>query len=145
VDLRIDAKIPEALERLDDFRYRQVPFALSVALNRVGKAGKEAALEHIFRTFTIRGPAFIKRSVVQRASSKRDLRTTLTVRDAFLAQHEQGGTRRPGDVGRGIVQPVGRAQRARGVIRGANTPAAALKRRHTHHSVDNTATTSPRY
>lgn len=145
MDLRIDAKIPEALERLDDFRYRQVPFALSVALNRVGKAGKEAALEHIFRTFTIRGPAFIKRSVVQRASSKRDLRTTLTVRDAFLAQHEQGGTRRPGDVGRGIVQPVGRAQRARGVIRGANTPAAALKRRHTHHSVDNTATTSPRY
>jgi len=127
MELRIETNIPEVTKAFDDLRYRQVPFATSVALNRVGKAAKEEQIEGIFDRFTVRRAAFIRRSVRQKASSKRDLKTTLTVRDGFLAQHEDGGTRVPGDVGPAIVQPIASTQRRIGVIRGRNTPRGVLK------------------
>ena len=90
--LQIDATIPEAIKDLDELRYRQLPFATSLALNNVGKLAKGAQVQGIQERFTVRREAFIRRSVVQRAASKRNLETVLTVRDPFLARHEEGGT-----------------------------------------------------
>lgn len=125
----LDVEIPEATRFLDDFRFKQVPFATSLALNRTGELAKGEQTQGIFDRFEIRNGAFVRKSVVQRRSTKRRLVTTLTVRDAFLTDHEEGGIRRPGDVTSGIIQAVDPKRRRVRKIRGRNTPRHVLKQK----------------
>lgn len=126
--LVIEANIPEVILELDAFRRQQLPFATSLAVNTVAKTARAEQVAGIFERFTVRRPARLRTSVAFQASNKRDLEATLTVRDTFLAQHEERVTRRRGDVSSAIVQPEGDEQKRIGVLRGRNTPKALLAR-----------------
>lgn len=118
--------VAAAARVLEQTAAKQLPFAVSVALNRVGKTARATQIDAMFSRFTIRRPARTRSSIRMFASSKRDLRVTLSLRDAWFVQHEQGGLRRPGDVQRSIVQGVGARERRRRIVRGSNTPRATL-------------------
>jgi hypothetical protein len=128
LDLRIELDLADARIDLAELE-RQIPFATSLAINRLAKASRQDQTEGIFDRFTVRRTAYLRNSVRMRGSTKRDLRAELSIRDPFLVQHEEGGIRRPGDVYDSIVNPVGPTQRRVGVIRGRNTPRAALRSR----------------
>ena len=126
MDFQVRVDVPPALRSLSRLKREQIPFATSRALNEIGKLGREDTTKGIFERFDVRRPQRIKTSVKQDYANKRTLRTVLTVRDPFLAQHEEGGIRRPGDIYSSIAQPIGPVQRRRKVIRGKNTPKALL-------------------
>jgi hypothetical protein len=126
VELDIRVEIPQQLRRLAAGNTRQIPFALSLALNRVTRSGQKAQTDGIFRRFKVRRAPRLRTSVRMAASSKENLVAKLVVRDAFLIQHEEGGVRRPGDVYSSIVQPIRAKERRRGVVYGSNTPKAVL-------------------
>jgi hypothetical protein len=133
-ELRITANIPEVVRSLNDLAFKQVPFATSLALNRVGKTARADQTEGIFERFNVRESGFIKKSVRMRAAKKSDLRVELSIRDAFLIQHDGGGVRLPGDIYSSIVQPIepgrGGIGAARGQkLRGRTTPRAVLRNR----------------
>lgn len=124
----IELEIPEAVMFFERMRSDQVPFATSLALNRIGALGKERQTAGIFERFTVRRPGRLKTAVRMKAAKKRDSSpaVTLTIRDAFLVQHEEGGIRRPGDVFRSMVQPVSPEAKRVGVVHGKWTPSAVL-------------------
>lgn len=107
---------------------RQIPFAMSLALNEVANLARAEQIKGIFERFTIkpRARARIRTTVQMKASSKRRLEAKLTERDPWLVQHEQGEQRRPGDIYSSIVQPVSERAKRIGVLRGLNTPQAIL-------------------
>lgn len=107
---------------------RQMPFAMSVALNDVAKLAQAEQVKGIFERFKIkpRARARIRTTVQLTRSSKGRLEAKLTERDPWLVQHEQGETRKPGDIYSSIVQPVSPRAKRIGVLRGTNTPKAIL-------------------
>jgi len=125
--LEITVNIPAVVATFDAVKLKQVPFALSLALNTTSQLAREAQNEHMFREFNVRRAQRIRTAVRIRPSRKRDLVSRLTIQDAFLIQHEEGDTRKPGDVHSSIVKPVGKDQKRAGVIRGRNTPKALLE------------------
>lgn len=127
MDAELELNIPEAVLFFDTAKDRQVPFALSLALNRVGKIAKAEETAGIFERFTVRRPKRLQTAVRMKASKKSDPQVTLSIRDAFLVQHEEGGIRRPGDVYHSMVQPVRAEEKRIGVVHGKWTPAALLR------------------
>jgi hypothetical protein len=126
VELDIRVEIPEQLKRLAAANTRQIPFAMSLALNRVTRNARQAQTEGIFRRFKVRRAGRLRTSVRMTASTKEQLQAKLTVADKFLIQHEEGGTRHQGDVYRSMVQPVREREKRIGVVHGSNTPKALL-------------------
>jgi len=117
ISIQFDAR--EALGFIDH-AHEQLPFALSVALNRTGNVVRQRQRQNAASLFTIRkpwvlGPAVGPRDAMtpaagaksegamlvdQRPSTKRDLVLTLAVSRPrrFMARHEQGGVRLSGTV-----------------------------------------------
>ncbi len=123
ISVRSDA----ARRDLDGLR-RQIPFAISYALNDVAKRAKAEQTAGIFERFRIkpRAAARVRSTVQMTPASKSNLVAKLTERDPWLVQHETGETRTPGDVYSSIVRPVSDRAKRVGVLRGLNTPAAVL-------------------
>jgi hypothetical protein len=124
--VEIELNTAETVDSLNMLYSRHLPFATSVALNRVALTARAVQVDRMMRRFKVRRRQRVSTSIAMKASNKRRLEVTLTIRDAFLSVHEQGGVRRPGDVTKALVRPVGPAQRRIGVIRGRNTPSGAL-------------------
>jgi hypothetical protein len=85
-DVFIRTNVDAVLKTLDDVAMRQVPFALSLALNRTAEEGRDAVIQHIHQHgFTIRsstsGAWLDKHAFVppQMRASKRMLRVQLRV------------------------------------------------------------------
>lgn len=107
---------------------KQIPFAMSLALNKLGAKAKAEQTEGIFERFQVKPTARprVKTTVQMKPSTKRRPEVVLTERDPWLVQHEEGETRRPGDIFSSVVKPVSAKARRVGVLRGRNTPAAVL-------------------
>lgn len=120
--LRIDINTAPAVDSLNVLLNRQLPFAISLALNQLGKQAKAAQVAGIFERFTVRRPQRIRTAVQMKPSTKRNPQVVLTVRDSFLVQHEDGGVRRRGDLYNSIVQPVREREKRVGVLHGRNRP-----------------------
>jgi hypothetical protein len=126
-DIEVTVDIPRALLELDSVRYDQVPFALSLAINRTAVAARDAQADGMLSRFKARRPARMKKSVVVRSGTKQDPEATVSVRDPWLVQFEDGGTRRPGDVYDSMAHPLSGAPARRGVIRGSTSPRGVLQ------------------
>lgn len=107
---------------------KQIPFALSLALNTIAEQAQAEETVGIFDRFHVRREARLRTAIQRKNSTKSRPEATLTVRDAFLVQHEEGGIRRPGDVYSSIVQPESVDAKRIGVLRGRNTPQFYLER-----------------
>lgn len=108
---------------------KQLPFAISLGLNRTARLAQAKVRMHMFRVFDVRAKRFISYSVKRSNSTKARLWLSMWIRDPFLAKHERGGVRTmiPGHSTEHLVQPVGARQRAIKKIRGRNTPRAKLR------------------
>jgi len=129
LELEYDVQIPAFVQYLGRMQSRQVPFAVSRAMNVAGDKARERSIRNIFQRFDVAQSSRHKTSVQQRKGTKQRPDTTLRLRDAWLVQHVEGSTRKPGDVYDSLVIPKGREQRQIRRLRGRNTPGYHLRRR----------------
>jgi hypothetical protein len=116
--------------------YDQVPFALSLSLNRAVEDAQTALIVDTWpRHVTVRNPSFLRATLRRKYSTKRDLEVKIldTLGRASLKLHAEGGVKRP----RGAhlaIPPKGvrmtshglpKNQRPRALI--ARTPARSLR------------------
>lgn len=128
--LRIDTNIPDVVREFDRLRRDQVPFATATAVNTLAREARERETQGIFERFKVRRPGRLAKSTAVTSYAKKaqlNPSATVTVRDTFLVQHEQGGTRRRGDVYRSMPQPIRATERRVGVLHGRTTPGAVLR------------------
>ena len=126
-ELHLDLHISTTIDDLDRAKFDQVPFALSRTLNALATKAAAEETDVIFRDFTVRRPARLKKSVIAVRGNKRSPDAIVQVRDTFLVQHEEGGVRNPGDVYPSLVQITGEREKRVGVLRGRNTPKSLLE------------------
>ena len=98
--IRVKVDPRAVLGFLTDAQERQLPFAVSLALNRVANQAQKAEQEHIKRSFKLRREAFVLSGVKiskQDRAIKSSWRVTIMLSYPddrhFLDQHEVGGTR----------------------------------------------------
>jgi len=129
LELEYDVQIPEFVAELGRLQYQQVPFAVSRAMNAAGEKARERSIRNIFQRFDVAQASRHKTSVVLSKGTKQRPDTTLRLRDAWLVQHVEGDTRKPGDVYDSLVIPKGREQKQIRRLKGRNTPAYHLRRK----------------
>lgn len=117
----------ELVRYLRELEQREIPFAMSVALNRTAVRIRDRVRAELPRRYTIRKPGVLRGWQV-RASSKRQwprLRAVVGSRDYFWTLHATGGIKRPA---RGSVAIPTRAVRRtkRGAIGKAQRPGALI-------------------
>lgn len=91
---------------LTDIAQRQLPFAMSQALNDAAKDGAEAIVDHL-RARLDRPTPFTLRGTYVKRSSKRKLTAIVGIKDIqaeYLGRLDTGGVRRPR--GRALLVPV---------------------------------------
>lgn len=117
INVQVDTK--EALDYLQRLS-TQMPYATSLALNRVANKGQAAARAGIQRTFTLRRPQFLLNTVkINREDRATKTRLDVTVRidpeRDILAKFEAGGSKTPRD-GRHIAIPTNNVRRTKADI-----------------------------
>lgn len=123
MDVDIRSNLDEVRRRLGIFGRRQLPFAISLAVNEVlshVKSDLETHLRHVID----RPAPFTMRALGIRRSTKRRLEGAVFVKDiqaGYLRWLQEGGTRRPR--GQALVIPVTRA-----LNRYGNMPRGAVAR-----------------
>ena len=112
---------------------KQLPFARSLAINRLGEAFQKAERERIAQSFTLRRPDFIFREGVKRlgpAATKASPTVTFGVSDRadFLRKFEPGETKRPTKgAGHSIAVPQQVRRNKRDLITAANRPRSLVQ------------------
>jgi len=106
ITMRIDmAGLTESIESFRD----QIPFATSLALNRVANAAQTAERSGITERFTIRRPWVLQGVKIESRdrSTKRNLQVTIGIdaQRSFLSKFEVGGTKVPLGTGKAIAIP----------------------------------------
>jgi hypothetical protein len=98
ITVRVDPRA--VLGWLSDAEQRQLPFAVSLALNRVANVAQQAEREQIKKVFKLRRESFVLRGVKiekQDRASKSSWRVIIQIaypdERTFLNQHEVGGYR----------------------------------------------------
>ncbi|WP_434480975.1 hypothetical protein [Gemmatimonas sp.] len=111
---------------------KQMPFALSVALNGTANAVQQAVRGGLGEKFTLRRRTFVERTIFRdRATdfaTKTKPQATVRVNPSsdFLAKFEKGDTKTPRD-GRSIAIPTVNARRTKSdIVTTANRPRALL-------------------
>jgi len=96
ITIRVDPKA--ALGMLSDLEQRQLPYAVSLALNRVANKAQAAEREHIKKSFRLRKETFVLQGVKiskQDRANKTSWRVIISLAypddRQFLAPHEKGG------------------------------------------------------
>ncbi|MDR3738106.1 MAG: hypothetical protein P4L40_03710 [Terracidiphilus sp.] len=92
-DLQIEADIQAAVGALDAVRVDQLPFALSLALNRIAQAAKKDVTAEIATKYRNRSGslAFLMQGVRMDAATKVNPTATVYDADWFMAYQEEGG------------------------------------------------------
>lgn len=112
---------------------RQVPFAMSMALNDVAFASRKAVVDALPQRFTIRSGKFLPGSIQVDKATKRTLTATVGVSDraAFLVKQEEGGEETPREGRKALSVPsnVRKSDDAR--IPKTKRPAPLMQRKDT--------------
>jgi len=130
ITVRIDTKaLTTGLTALDQ---KQIPFAVSLALNRVGTEFQKAERAHFATVFTERRKEFLDREGVKRLSppaSKRNPSVTYGVssRADFLNKFEAGDTKHPIS-GKHLAIPEQVKRNKRDIITKSNRPRQLVDR-----------------
>ena len=93
VEFKIEADIRAAVGALDAVRVDQLPFALSLALNRIGQAAKKDVTAEIANKYRNRSGslAFLMQGVRMDPATKVNPTATVYDVDWFMAYQEEGG------------------------------------------------------
>lgn len=128
IELRVETNIGQLLAFLEDVREDQLPFALSLALNRTATLARDEVRAQLPRRFTIR-KAGVVRGFRVKPSAKRQwprLEAQVGTVDAFWTLQETGGTKRA-QGGGNLAIPTGLVRRTkRGLISKAQRPRALI-------------------
>lgn len=129
IDLELDIFIDDVLERLDAMG-REAPFILAKALTKTAQVAQMAVRGNLPRDFTIRNQAVV-RGIRIRPATKANLEAAVGTVDAFLVQHETGGTKLPRAHSTLAIPDARRPsgsirRRAQGSIASGTRPAALL-------------------
>lgn len=127
VTIRIDTS--KVAQNLDALAAKQIPFALSLAINRLGEQGQQAERQRFAQVFTERRKDFLEREGVKRlgpAATKNNPSVTFgpSARADFLFKFEQGG-QRPTRSG-SIMIPVDAKRNKKDIVNAANRPRALI-------------------
>ena len=100
IQVRINAE--SFLNSLNELQLRQMPYAVSLGLNRLANMAQKAERAHMEKAFTIRRKAFVLRGVkIEKAdrATKSSWRVVISLAYPddrhFLDEHEEGDTRTP--------------------------------------------------
>lgn len=123
VTVKLDG-IEQAISRLTNIEQRQVPFAMSLALNRTAEEIQTAQRGELRSNFTIRRP-WVEQGVKiarQNRSTKEKLSVSIEIDPSrsFLTKFEAGGTKTPR--GRSITVPHGAKRNKSDVIQKGERP-----------------------
>jgi hypothetical protein len=114
--LELDLEVPDRLRGLGARAERQVPYALSLALDRTAEERQEAQRAEMRRAYTIRRPWVLQGVKIPRGgfATKGHLAVTLGIDPArdFLTKLEAGGRKRPRDGGSVVVPQGARRNKA---------------------------------
>ena len=93
LELQIEADVQAAVGALDAVRVDQLPFALSLALNRIGQAAKKDVTAEIANKYRNRrgSLAFLMQGVRMDPATKVNPTATVYDADWFMAYQEEGG------------------------------------------------------
>ena len=93
LELQIEADVQAAVGALDAVRVDQLPFALSLALNRIGQAAKKDVTAEIANKYRNRSGslAFLMQGVRMDPATKVNPTATVYDADWFMAYQEEGG------------------------------------------------------
>ena len=93
LELKIEADVQAAVGALDAVRVDQLPFALSLALNRIGQAAKKDVTAEIANKYRNRSGslAFLMQGVRMDPATKVNPTATVYDADWFMAYQEEGG------------------------------------------------------
>lgn len=117
---------------MDDFAQRQVPFALSNALNDTAKLFQYREREHISDVFTVRRKAWVDNSVkVTEFATKRKLSATVAIqspgngdRSDILGKFETQTSKTPAKGGKSIAVPMDAKRLSSGILADSARPKA---------------------
>ena len=127
IDIEFDGR---DLERFLGQFSKQMPFAISTAINETLKDGQRAQRAHQRSTFTVRRPQFVDKAVkIKPFANKRTLEGSMLIdppggqaRADILAKFESGGRKQPKR--KHIAIPVGARKSRAGIVTRANRPKA---------------------
>ena len=93
LELQIQADVQAAMGALDAVRVDQLPFALSLALNRISQAAKKDVTAEIATKYRNRSGSltFLMKGVRIDPATKLNLNATVSDIDWFMAYQEEGG------------------------------------------------------
>jgi hypothetical protein len=93
IEIQIEADVHAAIGALDAVRVDQLPFALSLALNRIGQAAKKDVTAEIANKYRNRrgSLAFLMQGVRMNPATKVNPTATVYDADWFMAYQEEGG------------------------------------------------------
>lgn len=127
----IRVNVSDTLKNLTALEQKQLPFALSLALNNVAIDAQLALRDHFSEVFTIRRPSFVLKqgAKIFKFSSKRDLSVVMGVDDKadFLTKFERGDVKKPTQAS-SLAIPVDVRRNKRDLITRGNRPRQLLDR-----------------
>lgn len=124
--LELELEVPERLRGFGERAERQVPYAVSLAMNRTAEEAQEAQRVAMRREYTIRRPWVLQGIKIPRGgfASKQNLSVTIGVDPArdFLTKFERGGKKRPRRGGRSIAVPEGAKRNKQDIVPKSQRP-----------------------
>jgi hypothetical protein len=133
LSVRLELNTAQFTRELTALHQRQLPFARSLAINRLGLAFQREERERLARVFTLRRPEFILREAVKRlgpASTKDNPSVVFGVSDRadFLERFEKGERKTPTrGAGHTLAVPQQVRRNQKDIISRGNRPRALLQ------------------
>lgn len=128
--IKIDTDFSKTLAGLDNFAYKQVPYASAVALTRLAKMSQTMLRSNLSNHFTLRSK-WVEKGIVVQAAQKSDWphqSAEVGSRDYFMAFHALGGIKKPKS-GRNLALPQAIRQSKSDIIKKKDRPAALLRKK----------------
>jgi len=128
--ISVKSNIDDVIKSLDDGQRRQVPFAISRALNATAFDAQRAVKKNLHKTFTLRSK-WTERGVRVIRSNKQKLVAVVLMGKGreYMGLHEFGGTRRAANKHIAIPEKIRRTKRSK--ISKARRPRSVLNRANT--------------
>lgn len=101
IKLKVDFDLAPFRREISTLVKKQIPFAMSLAVNRVAERAKDELKKSLRKDFIIR-TNWVEKGIQRTRATKRKPESTVGSRDGFMALHVTGGTKRKagGDGGR---------------------------------------------
>ncbi len=106
IKLKVDFDLAPFKREVSKFVKKQIPFAASLAVNRVAEIAKQDLRKSLRKDFVIR-TKWVEKGIQRTRATKRKPESTVGSRDEFMALHVTGGTKRKGAVDGGRSRKEG--------------------------------------